>query len=267
MTNSKKILITGAESHLGQGTALGLAALGHKVIAGVQASSKTAELRKRAQELGITGNLLVEKLDIISNTDLNYAMEWDIDILVINTEAAQTAPVFEVPLELVRANFEINVIAPLRLSQKFISKWIKQGKKGKIIFISPLSSRMLTSKETGIYSSTRHAAESIAEVLKDELKPHGIKIQTINTGLSQTAINANGLGHDFEKKTFLTNQSRTDSGSLNSSFFDANFDPQEIIENIIDIVPQQHGRFRNIVPAYVKDLLKEHQIYAWNEFM
>ena len=46
---SKTILITGAGSGFGQGTALALAAQGHTVIATMENSAQAAELRKDAE--------------------------------------------------------------------------------------------------------------------------------------------------------------------------------------------------------------------------
>ena len=39
-------------------------------------------------------------------------------------------------------------------------------------------------------------------------------------------------------------------------------DPAEMIEKMIEIVPEDTGKFRNIVPQFVEDMLKEHQLAA-----
>lgn len=40
-------------------------------------------------------------------------------------------------------------------------------------------------------------------------------------------------------------------------------DPKEMIDRMIDVVPADTGRFRNVVPKVVEDMLKEHQLKAW----
>ena len=65
MSAYKAILITGAGSGFGEGTAIGLAQSGHRVIAGVQISPQVTALRQKARELGLDGQLRVEKLDIL----------------------------------------------------------------------------------------------------------------------------------------------------------------------------------------------------------
>ena len=50
---TKRILITGAASGFGKGTALELARRGHSVIAGVQIAPQKTELMKVAEEAGV----------------------------------------------------------------------------------------------------------------------------------------------------------------------------------------------------------------------
>jgi hypothetical protein len=37
-----------------------------------------------------------------------------------------------------------------------------------------------------------------------------------------------------------------------------------MIGAMIEIVPSGTGKFRNVVPKFVEDMIKEHQIKAWN---
>ena len=36
-------------------------------------------------------------------------------------------------------------------------------------------------------------------------------------------------------------------------------DPQEMIDRMIEIVPADTGKFRNVVPKAIEDMLKDHQ--------
>jgi hypothetical protein len=40
-------------------------------------------------------------------------------------------------------------------------------------------------------------------------------------------------------------------------------DPQEMIDRMIEIVPADTGKFRNVVPQKIEDMLKQHQLQAW----
>ena len=37
-----------------------------------------------------------------------------------------------------------------------------------------------------------------------------------------------------------------------------------MIARMIEIVPADTGKFRNVVPQFVEDMLKQHQLEAWN---
>src|SRR6266498_819152 len=102
--------------------------------------------------------------------------------------SGEAGPVSEIPVDLVRRNFEVNVHVPLALTQRFIRKWIEQKKRGKIVFTSSMGG-LFTPPGFGIYVSTKHALEAIAEAMQQELAPFGIKVQTINPGAYLTGYN------------------------------------------------------------------------------
>ena len=132
---SKTILITGAGSGFGEGAAIGMAQDGHDVIATVQISPQVTPLRQKAKDLGLT-NMRVEKLDLLDPYDVAQAHTWEIDVLFNNAGMGECGPVSEIPIDLVRRNFEINVFAPIVLTQGFIRKWVEAKKPGKIVFTS-----------------------------------------------------------------------------------------------------------------------------------
>src|ERR1700754_3491888 len=131
--SKKIILITGAGSGFGEGAAIGLAKNGHDVIATVQISAQVTSLREKAKKLDLK-NLRVEKLDILNPHDVATALTWDIDILFSNAGVGEGGPASEMPLDLVRQNYETNVFAPLALAQSFIRKFIQEKRPGKIVF-------------------------------------------------------------------------------------------------------------------------------------
>ena len=79
----QEILITGAGSGFGEGTALGLAQKGHSVIAAVQTWPQVTALREKARSLGLE-TLRVEKLDLLDPYDVAHTLKIKFDILVNN---------------------------------------------------------------------------------------------------------------------------------------------------------------------------------------
>lgn len=262
---SKTILITGAGSGLGEGAAIGLARKGHAVIATVQILPQVTQLRAKAEELGLE-NLRVEKLDVIDSYDRERAHTWDIDVLFNNAGIGESGPVSEIPVELVRRNFETNVFAPLALTQGFIKKWIAAKKPGKVVFTSSMGG-LFTPAGFGVYVATKHALEALAESLQQELKPFGIKVQTINPGAYLTGYNETMADTAFrwldDSKNFTKRGALRESLDSLLGTPQGRLDPKEMIDRMIEIVPADSGKFRNVVPKFVEDMLKKHQQEAW----
>jgi len=263
---SKTILITGAGSGFGEGASIGLAKAGHAIIAGVQIWPQVSELRGKAKALGLA-NLRVEKFDILDPYDVAVALKWDIDVLFSNAGIGQAGPVCEIPMDLVRRNYETNVFAPLALAQAFIRKFVDEKRPGKIVFTSSMGG-LFTPAGFGIYVSTKHALEAIAEALQIELKPYGIKVQTINPGayltgfnetMAESALHWLDDGRNFTKRAdyqrTIDELIGNDTGRL---------DPEEVVSAMVKIVPADTGKFRNVVPKAVEDSLRDHQQKAWD---
>ncbi len=266
MPTYKTILITGAGSGFGEGTSIGLAKAGYQVIAGVQISPQVTALRNKAAELKLEKNLRVEKLDILDDYDVNRALEWDVDVLFNNAGCGESGPLFEIPVDLLRKNFETNVFAPLALSQKFIAKFIREKKKGKVVFTSSMGG-IVSPVGLAPYCTTKFAIEGMAESLHNEVAGRGIQIQTINPGgyftgfnerVGETAFRWLDDSKNITKRADLAAQLDlllgNDSGRL---------DPKEMIDAMIKIVPSDKGKYRNVVPKFIDDFLRDHQSKSW----
>ncbi len=132
-------------------------------------------------------NVELFKLDILDPIDCEKAWKYDIDILVNNAGIGQTGPLAEMPVDLIREVMETNTFSTLEFSQPFIQKMVKKGK-GKVIFLSSIAG-LTTSAFLGPYNASKHALEAIAQCLRDELKPFGVTVATINPGPFKTGFN------------------------------------------------------------------------------
>jgi len=262
---SKTILVTGAGSGFGKAAAIGMARNGHTVIATVHVASQVTPLREEARALDLR-NFQVERLDLTDPYDLAQAQGFDIDVLWNNAGMGEAGPVFEIPLDLVRRNYEVNVFLPLQLTQGFVRKWIDAQKPAKIVFSSSMGG-LFTPANWGVYVSTKHALEAVAEALQQELRPFGIKVQTINPAAFYTGYNETMADAPFRWLDDARHVTRR--AALRAEFDrflqapDGRMDAQEMIERMIEIVPADSGRFRNVVPKATEDMLKAHQLAAW----
>jgi NAD(P)-dependent dehydrogenase (short-subunit alcohol dehydrogenase family) len=264
---SKRILITGAGSGFGEGVAFELAKEGHHVIATAPVWPQVTALRQKAASLGLTSTVQVEKVDLLDPRDIAVAHTFDIDVLFSNAGVGQSGPVSEIPIDLVRANFETNVFAPLALAQGFIRRFVDEKRPGKIVFTSSMGG-LFTPEGFGAYCATKHALEAIAESLSDELRRFNIKVQTINPGpyltgfnetMAETAFHWLDDNKNFNKRADLKAKFDSMLGTP-----EGRLDPNEMIAAMVRIVPSDAGKFRNVVPQAIEDFLKKHHTAAWD---
>jgi hypothetical protein len=141
-----------------------------------------------------------------------------------------------------------------------VRKWIK---KAKIVFTSSMGS-LFTPANWGVYVSTKHALESVAQALRQELEPYGIKVQTINPGPFYTGYNetmADALFRWLDDSKHVTKRAalRREFDSFLKAP-DGHLDAREMIDRMIEIVPADTGKFRNVVPKATEDMLNAHQL-------
>jgi NAD(P)-dependent dehydrogenase (short-subunit alcohol dehydrogenase family) len=265
---SKTILITGAGSGFGKGAAIGMARNGHNIIATCQVSPMVTALRAEVEALGLSDRIRVRRLDLSDPYDVKQALTWDFDILWNNAGQGEPGPVWEIPVDIVRKNFETNVSLPLTLTQGVVQRWIREGKSQgkKVVFTSSMGG-LFTPANWGTYVSTKHALEAFAEAMQQELSGYGIKVQTINPGAYYTGYNETMADNPF--RWLDDTQNFTKRADLRKGFDDffatpmGRLDPQEMIDQMIEIVPADTGKFRNVSPRAVEDMLKAHQLQAW----
>lgn len=147
-------------------------------------------------------NIECIKLDITK--DLDKLNKLDIDILVCNAAIAESGSLFEIPLEKVKENYNVNVFSNLDLIQKVSKKMIKKGK-GKIVIISSLTSKMVL-PFLGSYSSSKASLSAIARSLyyESKLLKSKIDIVLIEPGLYKTGFNKLAFDKKYE---FMDNNS------------------------------------------------------------
>ncbi|MEU1630513.1 SDR family oxidoreductase [Streptomyces sp. NPDC020096] len=259
----KKILITGAGSGLGRGTAIGLARAGHQVIATTEIWSQVTELRKHIEELSLQDRVTVDKLDVLDARDIAAVSGWDFDTFVSNAAIGDCGPLAEIPVELVRRTFETNVFANLELTQRVIRTWVDAGTAGRVVIVSSMGG-MLTAFGLGPYCATKHALEAIAATLRDELAPTGITVQTINPGAYPTGFNDRIADTTFRWLDDAVNFNRTeDVRARFAEILADQFEPQDMIDKMVEIIGTEQGKYRNVWPPATEELIKEVQEAAW----
>ncbi len=257
--NTKRVLITGAGSGFGRESAFRLAEHGHQVIAAVQYENQIPEMKQLAKSRGV--EMRAEKLDLLSQADRDAAFQWEIDVLVNNAAMGEGGPIAEIPVELVRKVFDVNVFSTLALTQGFVKQMVKRGN-GRVIFVSSVAG-LVSGPYLGAYTSSKHALEAVAECLRAELAPHGIQVATLNpgpygTGFNERMIEASRRWYDPNR-----NFTRPEDLAKLQERFEKQFDPEEIVEAMVALVEGESGKYRNVLPKEFEEIVRKRQEEAW----
>ncbi len=121
--HSKSVLVTGASSGIGRATALRLAAEGMKVFAACRKAVDGEDLQSAAKPGALTPVLMdVTAADSIlaCREEIAASLKGGIDGLVNNAGVGISGPMEALPLEAVRAVFEVNLFGQLAVIQAFL---------------------------------------------------------------------------------------------------------------------------------------------------
>lgn len=266
---SKTILITGAGSGLGKGTALGLARNGHRVIAAVEVWPQVSDLMASAREHNV--DLEVTKLDLLNEDDheavfRKYADE--LDILVNNAATGETGPIAEIPVDRVRRVFEVNVFNTLAFTQPFARLFAEKGR-GKILFISSIAG-FSTFPFLAPYVASKHALEGLVQIMSEEMQDTGVQVATINPGPFRTGFNDrmyDTVDQWYDpKQNFTAEQPIRDTQALFAGD-ELQLDPQGMIDFMVNVIPRDQHKFRNVYPERFIDEVKQYQDSLWTREM
>jgi NAD(P)-dependent dehydrogenase (short-subunit alcohol dehydrogenase family) len=238
------VLITGAGSGFGKGAALALVERGHHVIATTETDEQAAALAEEAPQLQ------VERVDITSD-DVAKVDAWNIDVLVNNAGAGQFGPMADVPLEVVRHLFEVNVFGTVAITQRVLASMIPKGA-GRVIIVSSIAGK-ISAPATAPYAMTKHALEAMGAAMRAELAPLGIDVCLLNPGPYGTGFNdrmADAMWEWFDDKSLQA--PTTDLFRAVSDFVTTDQrDPAEVVDRMVELVEADTTELNNPVPPEV----------------
>ena len=179
--DSKRALVTGANTGIGQAIAVGLAEAGaHVICAGRRSCAETVGLITAA---GGTGEELV--MDLADLPSAVAKLPDDLDILVNNAGIIRR----EDSVNFSEADWDdvidVNLKAVFQLSQKFAKSAIAAGRPGRIVNIASL-----LSFQGGIrvpsYTASKHGVAGLTKIFANEWAMQGINVNAIAPGYIAT---------------------------------------------------------------------------------
>ncbi len=179
MSNTRSILITGCSSGIGWACALGLKARGWRVFATARKPSDILRLGDKGVEAFYMD--YAEPESIVACVDqVLKASDGKLTALFNNGAYGQPGAVEDIRPEVLRAQFEVNVVGWHDLTRRIIPA-MRKAEEGRIVNCSSILG-LVSMKYRGAYNASKYAVEALTDAMRQELKGTGIHVSLIEPG-------------------------------------------------------------------------------------
>lgn len=174
----KAVLVTGASTGIGRKITERLAADGYFVYAG-------ARKDKDLEELNAIRNVQAIRVDVTKPDEIAAAVETiskagrGLYGLVNNAGVAITGSFMDTKEEDFDFVMDVNAYGPYRVTKAFAPLIIAE--KGRITTIGSISG-ILSARDLGVYSMSKHAIEAFADSLALQMEPLGVLVSVVEPG-------------------------------------------------------------------------------------
>ncbi len=179
------VLVTGASKGIGEACALRLARRGWRVFAGYRDPADAERLREHGLEplpLDITD---AGQVEAAARTVEAVTGEGGLHGVVNNAGIAVAGPLEFLPIDQLRRQLEVNVVGQVAVTHALMPALRRA--RGRIVFIGSIAGRSAM-PFTGAYSASKFALEAIADSLRVELMPWGLRVSIVEPGVIATPI-------------------------------------------------------------------------------
>ncbi len=212
--DGRNVIVTGASRGIGAALAERLAAEGASLLLVARTLERhdhlegsLRETAERCARYGVRAEPLVADLTTsearagIVPTALEL-FDGRIDVLVNNAAAAIYASMLDYPMKRVRLTFEVNVNAPIELTQQVLPGMLERGE-GWIVNVSSATARHLpgppygeAGKVMGIYGASKAALNRVTNAFAAELHGRGVRVNSIEPRAAVMSEGAKALVGD-----------------------------------------------------------------------
>ncbi len=189
--SGKTAIVTGSSSGLGNATAFTLAQAGAAVVIHARREDRLDALASRIAALGGKALVVAGDASIQADIDLlmDRALSWDaggnkVDIVVVNAGRGLAGGILDSEESGWQELYQVNVLGAAHLMRR-AGQYMVQRKSGDIVVIGSVVGRNV-SPFSGFYGSSKFAVGAIAEGLRREVCPHGVRVSLVMPGIVLT---------------------------------------------------------------------------------
>ena len=185
---SEVAVVTGASGGVGAAIAVALAKRGATIFAvgrNREALDRTLTAVRRYSD-GTACAIDLTAEDQMRELRLWLEAAGRVDILIHSAGAFQQQILADAPVRDLDSLYAVNVRAPYFLTQQLVPFLI--AARGQVVFINSSAGLSARRPDTGQYAATKHALKAIADSLREEVNPKGIRVLTLYLGRTATPM-------------------------------------------------------------------------------
>lgn len=173
-TSRPLALVTGASRGIGKAIAVDLGRTHHVLVGGRDAAAVDAVVAQLPSAEPFVGDLTVGELP---------ALPERLDVLVHSAGLEDGGTVEDTDLATWRRLFEVNVFAVAELSRLALPAL--RAAEGLVVVINS-GSGLVSGPGGGPYAASKFAARALTDALREEERPHGVRVSSIHPGRVDT---------------------------------------------------------------------------------
>jgi NADP-dependent 3-hydroxy acid dehydrogenase YdfG len=184
----KTALVTGSSSGIGYATAIALAGAGAAVVIHARRKDRLDELAAKISAGGGKAMAVAGDASLPADLDLLFdrALGWEagggkVDIVIANAGRGLASGVLGSDESQWREMYQVNVLGAAHLLRRAGQSMVER-KGGDIVVIGSVVGRNV-SPFSGFYGSSKFAIAAIAEGLRREVCPHGVRVSLVMPGI------------------------------------------------------------------------------------
>lgn len=181
----KIILVTGASSGIGKATAIECSKLGAKLIITARNEERLTETLNLLE--GDGHQMILADMSDSQQIEELVAQLPKLDGFCCNAGIANTQPIAFYREEEIERVFRINTFSMMTLT-KFLVKKKKMNKGSSIVYTASVGNVYCAGVANGIYGASKCAIDGFMRTAAVELAPKGIRCNSVNPGMVETAI-------------------------------------------------------------------------------
>ncbi|MEM8806209.1 MAG: SDR family oxidoreductase [Cyanobacteria bacterium P01_G01_bin.38] len=208
LSDSRRVLVTGASTGIGKATAIAFAKAGFEVALVSRSKPKLSALADELMAIGAP-NVGVFPIDLAALTQIKPAIEQIVDtfgaldILVNNAGMGYTGSLSEMSLDDWQHVINLNLTSAFQCIQAVLPS-MRTRQTGLIVNIASIAARQAF-PDWGAYGVSKAALLALSRAVSVEEKGHGVRITTVLPGAVNTPLwDTDTVQADFDRSGMLT---------------------------------------------------------------